>query len=752
MVQEACLDPAQIGAYLRGDITDEQAEAAEKHLADCEDCQAIAEKLDSSSDRLIDILRKTPSDSPYLNDMEYQRSVIRGKSICRAPRRRSKLALPHRLGEYRLEKLIDGNMGDVYEAVQSGLERVVAVKLLSPAALTDDSAVRRFQREMKAVGQLVHPNIVRAYDAREIDGQHLLAMELVDGFDLAKAGKRHGRLPIPDACEIARRAALALQCAHDEGLVHRDVKPSNLMLTRDGEVKLLDLGLARFCVPQPGDDDLTHSGMLMGTLPYMAPEQIRNPNQADSRADIYGLGCTLYKLLSDRSPFEAERYAAIPDLMNAHLHKPVPPIRKLRPEVPKGLANVIDRMLAKKPDDRYATAAEAAKALEPFATGHDLPLLAENLQRDATPDPNGNGGVVVESSFPWAQVLSIAVILLLLLGIAGVKLAVDRYGGSRNLGPVAQDQQQGQDDAPPAKPLPSHADQVPDVPLAKSNGPAEPAGQDEPGTAKPAEETTEPEASVPAKPSEETTDPAEPAPAKPSEVMTDPVASAPPNPPTPDGQPIDGQDQSHSSTEPMTPAEAPSEAPADRDGMSGPLGDNWLADLRNETPEFKVHVDMDHPDGTYVDGDLMHFTVRSERAGYLYVLYQSADQSLMCLYPNRHQKEPKIAKDSTVKLPGSDSRLRLRTSAPFGKELIKAIVTVDPIDPARFGVESLTEGDVTKLPDEDKVRETLLELQKQPTQWGESSMQLETRKSARVPSPTLPTGPTMYAGAFRRSG
>src|SRR5262249_19733331 len=149
----------------------------------------------------------------------------------------------------------------------------VALKVLRPELMNHVGAVARFQREVKAVGKLRHPQIVRATDAGEVDGVHFLVMELVEGTDLNRLVKRLGPLPMADSCELVRQAALGLQHAHEHGLIHRDIKPSNLMLSVDGQVKVLDLGLARFHADHPANDDLTPSGLMVRTLDYMAPEQ-----------------------------------------------------------------------------------------------------------------------------------------------------------------------------------------------------------------------------------------------------------------------------------------------------------------------------------------------------------------------------------------------------------------------------------------------------------------------------------------------
>ena len=195
------------------------------------------------------------------------------------------------LSGYQLtEKLGQGGMGAVYKAVHTKLDKTVAVKILPADRLQDDEAVARFEREMKAVGKLDDPHIVRATDAGEADGTHFLVMEYVEGEDLGEILERYGPLGLPEACEVIRQAASGLQHAHEHGLVHRDIKPSNLMLTAKGDVKLLDLGLALLDAEEDAPRELTHTGNIMGTVDYISPEQIRDTHNVDIRTDLYSLG------------------------------------------------------------------------------------------------------------------------------------------------------------------------------------------------------------------------------------------------------------------------------------------------------------------------------------------------------------------------------------------------------------------------------------------------------------------------------
>ena len=284
-------------------------------------------------------------------------------------------AFPTSLGEYDLlDKLGAGGMGEVYQARHRRLGKLVALKVLPDRARGSTENVTRFLREMKAVGNLDHPNVIEAHDAGEQDGIVYLVMKLIEGEDLARLVRRHGPLPLAEACDCGRQVALGLHYLHERGLVHRDLKPSNLMRLRDGTVKILDLGLARWCVEAAPDGELTQRGQIMGTPDYLAPEQIGGAAGADIRADLYALGGTLFFLLTGRAPFA--HHADQQGKLQAHLAEVPPDVRTLRPEVPAALAELVQRLLAKNPADRPQTPSEVAAALaDPERQGkEDTPL------------------------------------------------------------------------------------------------------------------------------------------------------------------------------------------------------------------------------------------------------------------------------------------------------------------------------------------------------------------------------------------
>jgi serine/threonine-protein kinase len=274
-----------------------------------------------------------------------------------------------------MERIGQGGMGQVFRARHRIMDRVVALKIIRPERLTNPDLVKRFRREIKLAGQLAHPNIVAAYDADEVRGTHFLVMEFVEGIDLARYVEKHGRRPVPQACEWARQVALGLQHAHERGMVHRDIKPANLLLAvKENVVKVLDMGLARLSQGSDAEQTaagLTQEGTVMGTPDYMAPEQAEESTGVDIRADIYSLGCTLYFLLAGQAPFAGGTLA---QKLRRHAQAEPEPLSARRGDVPAGLAAVARKMMAKRPDDRYQTPGEVAAALAPIC--HAGPVVA----------------------------------------------------------------------------------------------------------------------------------------------------------------------------------------------------------------------------------------------------------------------------------------------------------------------------------------------------------------------------------------
>jgi serine/threonine protein kinase len=232
--------------------------------------------------------------------------------------------------------------------------------------INNADAVRRFQQEVTAAARLgAHPNIVAVYDADQIGDLNFLAMEFVEGQSLADYLRLKGPLPTAEACDYIRQAALGLQHATEQGMVHRDIKPHNLMRTPQGQIKVLDFGLAR-CGrdPEKARTQLTQQGVLMGTADYMAPEQASDCRVADGRADVYSLGCTLYHLLTGRVPFPE---GGTVEKIIKHAVEPPTPVGALRRDLPVGVVRIVEKMMAKPLEQRYQTPGEVAEALAPWS-------------------------------------------------------------------------------------------------------------------------------------------------------------------------------------------------------------------------------------------------------------------------------------------------------------------------------------------------------------------------------------------------
>jgi serine/threonine-protein kinase len=337
----------------------------------------VAESADDTPDLRddLDLLRKL-DEARRLLDADAQ---VAGPS---APAPGAALPAGTRLGECVIEKLLDcGGMGEVYLARHEGLQCRVAVKVL-PEPLADDPEAReRFRQGVKAQAQIpAHRNIAVALHAGTHAGRPYLIMEYVPGQDLKGLVRAQGPLPVARACAVIRQAAEGLAHAHKHGIIHRDVKPSNLMLTPDGTVKVLDLGLGKLLGPAGagGEATLTGAGVILGTPDYLAPEQAQSSSRADPRSDLYSLGATFYYLLGGKVLFGGR--STVAEKLAAHAGEAPQPVRELRPEVPPAVAAVVHKLLAKKPEDRYASADALLAALDaagrPWLRRHRRALLA----------------------------------------------------------------------------------------------------------------------------------------------------------------------------------------------------------------------------------------------------------------------------------------------------------------------------------------------------------------------------------------
>jgi eukaryotic-like serine/threonine-protein kinase len=262
-----------------------------------------------------------------------------------------------------LDRLGEGGMGRVFRAQHQLMGRIVALKLIASLGVSDKRSVARFQREMRLMGRLDHPNVVRAFDADQIGEVFYIAMEYVAGQGLDRMVKTRGPLPLDEVVDYVAQAALGLGHAHDRGIIHRDVKPSNLLVNEERQVKVLDLGLGALMEAERQASFATADGYAVGTIDYMSPEQASG-RELDGRSDLFSLGCTMYHLLTGRFPFPGETAL---ERLGRRIKEPPIPISDILHGLPPRLLLVLDKLLARLPEDRFQTAAEAAEALRDIA-------------------------------------------------------------------------------------------------------------------------------------------------------------------------------------------------------------------------------------------------------------------------------------------------------------------------------------------------------------------------------------------------
>lgn len=269
---------------------------------------------------------------------------------------------PHGLlvGRYVImDRLGSGSMGRVYRAYHHMMARDVALKIIAPEIVSNEKVVSRFQREMKLVGRLNHPNVIRAFDADQIGKVLYIVMEYVPGISLAHR-LRNGLVPPLEMADLGAQAALGLAHAHAQGIVHRDVKPSNLLLTDDKQLKVLDLGLGVLMEADSSTSFATADGIAVGTVDYMSPEQACG-RELDGRSDLYSLGCSMYHLITGQLPFPGDNPI---ERMGKRINGRPVPITDVRPDVPARLVRVLEKLFAHKPENRFQDANEAAEALQ----------------------------------------------------------------------------------------------------------------------------------------------------------------------------------------------------------------------------------------------------------------------------------------------------------------------------------------------------------------------------------------------------
>ena len=383
-----CPTTDRLKAFYLGQLPDEQSDELVSHVGTCSTCQAELETGLNVDDSLIFHLREPDGDSELDSEPACKAGLLRAlgalatanekplngeSTAAKEPSETGEASLPKSIGEYEiLKSLGHGGMGHVYLARHNKLGRMVALKILARHRLGDHRASQRFESEMRVIGRLSHPNIVIAHDAREIDGTAVLVTEYIDGFDLGQLLQLSGPMEIANACEIVRQIAMALQYTSDQGFVHRDIKPSNIMVSDTGEVKLLDLGLARLQFGDMESAEITGTGQTMGTADYISPEQVTDSRKVDIRSDLYSLGATLYKLLSGQAPFAGPEYSTAFAKMTAHVSATPGKLRSLRSEVPVELERLVATMLSKRPEDRPKRPDAVASTLSSFSKGCDL--------------------------------------------------------------------------------------------------------------------------------------------------------------------------------------------------------------------------------------------------------------------------------------------------------------------------------------------------------------------------------------------
>ena len=334
-----------------------------------------------------------------------------------------------------IERVGVGGMAEVYRARDELLGREVAVKVLSERLSTDRSFVERFRREAQAAANLNHPNIVSLYDYGSDGATNFIVMEYIDGKSLGELIQQEAPLLPERAAEIAGDVAKALERAHGAGLVHRDIKPNNIMLTSTGQTKVTDFGIVR-ALGGETDQQMTQTGMVIGTAAYLSPEQAQG-NAVDARSDVYSLGCVLYEMLTGTTPFTGDTPLAV---AYKHVREAPDPPSSLNPDVPADLDAIAMKSLAKNPDNRYTSATEMREDLERFTAGqrvHATPLLGETMAATAV----GSGTQVMRQTEVFAGqddepeknragwYVVIALLILGLFGLVAYLIATNAFGG-----------------------------------------------------------------------------------------------------------------------------------------------------------------------------------------------------------------------------------------------------------------------------------------------------------------------------------
>lgn len=404
MSPDSCPSPETLNDWAQGRLDEGRAEAIENHLEKCNACEQLSAKF-----HFIEPSQLQPGVGGFHTEEECSAAINRLIGAKNSDAEDAPAVRPWdtltgaKIRDYQLiRQLGKGGMGTVYLAEHTQLKKQVAIKVLPYSAQEDPANINRFRREMRAVGQLDHPNIVQALDAGEDGGLYFLTMELIIGRDISDLSKGKRRFSIEAACEIVRQAAEGLQYVHDQGLIHRDIKPSNIMLTESKvRVKILDLGLA--LLPDSGSiDSITSDSQLVGTLEYMSPEQTETTEDLDHRIDIYSLGVTLYRLLTGSVPFRGPEYRKPMKRLKALTTTDPPSVATRRNNLPAGLVTLVDQMISRVPGERPVSMTEVATRIREFCPDSPLTEIpsahVDSVELDAADFSNAKGPLNADTS------------------------------------------------------------------------------------------------------------------------------------------------------------------------------------------------------------------------------------------------------------------------------------------------------------------------------------------------------------------
>ncbi len=356
--------PGELEAFDRGLLRPTQWAEIERHVVECDACCRLLEE--APDDALVTLLKTAPDPIQAVTLPDSLALETPTARVSSAPRCSGEppAELSGHPRYHVLERLGAGGMGTVFKAEHRLMRRIVALKVIHGDLLQTPGGVERFHQEVRAAALLSHPNIATAYDADQAGSAHFLVMEFVEGETLDRVLARRGPLPWLEALDLVRQVALGLRHAWERGMVHRDLKPANLLLTPQGQIKVLDFGLARLISEShQSARRVTPVDAVVGTPHYLAPEQAREPQTADVRADLYSLGCTWYEMLTGQTLFPQ---GALLQQLLAHQDQAPRPVTDFRPDLPAPLGQILHRLLEKDPAKRWQTPAELLKALEPW--------------------------------------------------------------------------------------------------------------------------------------------------------------------------------------------------------------------------------------------------------------------------------------------------------------------------------------------------------------------------------------------------